>query len=1133
MSLYGSQNRLLSGMVAMLLLLSTRAADGAAPHPNVDLLDAPNRALWTNVDQAGRIACPGAATFTYPEGNRGWFAHGFRYENDSSANWLPYYGLCLELDLPSDGPVEVTVTLKRPDEGARSEHLPQTSAKVLVRGKGVQHVVLPWSAFDFQQAQTSQLKYVHDVRVAFRPVAGAEAVDHVVLKRATVLKARSVAIDAPIRGKPVNAGGVVNYPVRLTNCTAQPQSIVLSLEKRGWESMNASVSPATLEIAPGESADCTLSVSASDRVAPGGHEQQILKAVANGDASTAEAVTFVTTSRLAAPYVLHTAARWDEVRQKVARYDWAKAAANEYIATADKWVVPGVAQAPNNTDDQGPYLFRTSATEGPLMACAIAYQVTGDRKYAEKVRTFLLRLSDPTNGYPVTLRACNQSLVQEGGYFQGIAWSYDAVRPSGVFSEADEAQVETTFRMLIETMDAVTSQGHISNWNLAEIGGALFCSLAIQDLERADRFFAGPGGVTDHLSQGVMDDGWWYECSISYNVWCTTEFTQYALALEPFGINFRDMTLPAGHSKNYSLIPWAMQDGMLGMSFQKWGPVTRSSVDIRRMWDSLVPFADYRAKMFGVNDATERDLGGGAYEIAYYVYRDPKYAAMIKLGGGKRDLLYAVPELPDNTPSFHRQSAYADNVGVAMLRSTSDGKPDRERIQAVLHYGTHGGYHGHFDRTDLLHLSRYGRSFFNPEMVWYGYPSFLYKFYVQNSTSKNMVVVDRKLQEPVESKRTLWHNGNLFQATAVETNARWSTPPYGGLPATRDSKPGAFAERAWREGRFVATPAVEPTYGSLNDFTEPVLQRRVMIVTDDYVLLSDYLKGAKPHTFESLMQMKGFGGIDGADVKPERHDAQWDTNPELDAQFVTDADWYSANGPTRTRFTQRWGPGADNEGTRTFENTDGVLNLDVHSLWPAKQELMIATVPEPHPVEKRLFYSVKGDDIELHAGKFGAWVLGKDDVDVPIEGVKQLELQTRVEGSKKSTVFWANARVVLADGSERSIGELPLTYENIDAPKESGKDYYGGPIKIVGMTYRDAVAGQPKKADAAGIVKVDLSSVRAVRFRTTLGGDYPLGDETQRRKTFASKVVGTEASFVNLDRAVRREADGRACGRRK
>lgn len=1085
------------------LLLATRAP--AAPAATAPL----SVPALVALPMRGEVTPDRPLVYVHPDGRKGWFAKGLRREHDGSADWRAYHGIQFDVEVPGDRPVELTATLRVPPEPARAALVQETKATVTVIGPGVRRVVLPWSAFDFRQSQPAFLKFIKQVELSTK--GGAISV-----RSARVARGAAIAAEAEVRGKSAPAGGEVTYAARVSNCTDAPQAVALSLERAGWEAMEASVEPPSLQLAPGASAEVKVRVKVSPRVTPGGHEKQVLRATANGDAASAARITFLTAAALPHPYVLHTPQRWREVKEKVATHDWAKRAQADYVARADKWDVPEVAKAPNLTgvDDFGPFLFQTSI-EHDLMAAGIAYQLTGDKKHADKVRAFMLRLSDPSDGYPATLRGCNQSLVQEGHFFQHIAMAYDMALPAGVFTDADKAQVERTFRLLIETMEFETSQGAINNWNLSELTGALYCALVLQDLSVADRFFRGPAGAIDQLAHGTLNDGWWYECSISYNVWCTTEFTQIALAMEPWGVNFKDMRVAVGFSTHYSLRPFDRVDGLYGMSFQKWGPVTHNYVDIKRMWDALPPFVDYRGVMFGVNDATERPVGGSAYEIAYYVYRDPAYAALIKQGGGKRDLLYGVPELPEKTPERFADSGFADNVGVAMLRSRADGRPPRERIQAVLHYGTHGGFHGHFDRTNLLHLSRYGRSFYNPEMVWYSYAPFMYKFYVQNSTSKNMVVVDRKMQEPVESRRLLWHTGKLFQATAVETRARWSTPPYGGMVYPEQGYK-TLHEKAFAEGRHLPVPERMPEYGSVTDFTEPILQRRLMVVTDDYVVLADYLKGEKPHTFESLVQMKGFKGIEAADKQLVRHDGQWDHNPILDAQFVTDCDWYAATAPAKASFEHRWGEGADNEGTRAPESEPGVLKLDVHTLWPARQELMVGTAPEMHPVEKRLFWTVRGDGATLAEGKLGAWILGKSEIDVPLEGVKQLELETRVELSKRPTIFWANARVVTRDGTEIPLSNLPVKYDNVAQPEQPGRDYAGGPIKVVGTQYDRATPGQPNDAKQPGAVRIDLSGLSAARFRATLGGDYPLGDETQRRKTYASKVTGTEARFLTI-----------------
>jgi hypothetical protein len=311
-------------------------------------------------------------------------------------------------------------------------------------------------------------------------------------------------------------------------------------------------------------------------------------------------------------------------------------------------------------------------------------------------------------------------------------------------------------------------------------------------------------------------------------------------------------------------------------------------------------------------------------------------------------------------------------------------------------------------------------------------------------------------------------------------------------------------------------------------------------------VLADFVKGAQPHTFESLFQMKGFGGLDAPQKKLLRHDAQWNPDPVGSAQFVSDCDWFSVQAPATSHFAMRFGPGADNEGTRALNSEDGPLNLDVHSLWPPTQEIMIGAAPEEHANNKRLFYTVRGDGKTLTEGKFGAWILGKEEIDLPLENVKQLELETRTELANKPTIFWAHARVVMRDGREVPLAQLKTEMNNVTQPKAAGQDYFGGPIKIVGEKFDSATPGEPQNAKQPALVHIDLSGTDAVRFKATLGGDYPLGDEAQRRKTYAirspeklaarflsiiepyeNKAVIKSADAVSVDKLRVELADGR------
>src|SRR5262249_2695903 len=162
------------------------------------------------------------------------------------------------------------------------------------------------------------------------------------------------------------------------------------------------------QLEPGETRSVKVRVHISDRVPAGGHETQVLQAIANGEAARAAQVKFITAAKVPHPFIFHTAARWQEVREKVANYSWAKQSADEFIRKARNWRVPEIADPSHAPDDTyGPYVFATT-TENDLMACGYAWQLTGDKSFAEKIALYLRRLSDPTRGYPATLRACNQ-----------------------------------------------------------------------------------------------------------------------------------------------------------------------------------------------------------------------------------------------------------------------------------------------------------------------------------------------------------------------------------------------------------------------------------------------------------------------------------------------------------------------------------------------------------------------------------------------------------------------------------------------------------------------------------------------------------------------------------------------------
>ena len=62
--------------------------------------------------------------------------------------------------------------------------------------------------------------------------------------------------------------------------------------------------------------------------------------------------------------------------------------------------------------------------------------------------------------------------------------------------------------------------------------------------------------------------------------------------------------------------------------------------------------------------------------------------------------------------------------------------------------------------------------------------------------------------------------------------------------------------------------------------------RKLGLVTDDYIVIADYLKTEKPHTFNNLFQMKGFQEPDAPGEKFLRHDVQFNPDTRMSAQFT-------------------------------------------------------------------------------------------------------------------------------------------------------------------------------------------------------------------------------------------------------
>ncbi len=1072
--------------------------------------------------------------FQYPSAkeSRGFYPYGFLLRNDQSVNLTCWYGFTAEWESVSLKPVE-EMQIKVQVEFADREPLQTVITTLLQNGRAT--LDIPLSAFPIEEAAQNSWQYVTAVTLSWEK-------EGCYLSLFQAVHTRGVWMEFPIKGKAGEAEEICIYAGTAYNCEPSPVVVKLEQAYEGWESMETEIFPKdTFLLQPFQSKEIQVKVQVHEDVVPGGHENTCIRAIVNSGRDSFETrVELKTLRKLPHPYLYHDIEGWQRVRENIENVPKFRTAFQNYIETAESWRVQPIMQ------DRA-YCYPTQE-ETKVMSAAYAYMLTGERKYGEKLADFFRYFTDSLNGYPVKKKGCSQSYVQEGHFFQHLAIAYDIICDADFLTETEKYAVEQSFRLYMDMLDGHLRSGRISNWLVSECMGAFYCGLVLQDMDRVLRFTFGAGGVIEQFRHGIFNDGWWHECSVGYNTWVSSMMIHMAHALLPFGYNLLHTQFRIPFNKQVSSIYAKEEPCVLsGMYNEKWGGNRKPSVCIKDMFDATIPFLDERGVLFGIADSDEKKLSGvhfgSTYDLAYTYYEDPRYIPIIKRS--EADPIFGHPSLPDSALKGG-ECAAADNIGIAMLRSKKPGRSSLEQIQAVLRYGSHGGAHGHFDIGNLLSVMRYGRSFYNPENCWWGYAHFMYKFYVQCSMTKNMVVVDDKMQIPADSKRILFETSDHLQAAGIEVKTKWAYPPYGGMVYYQDGQTATKEElrkRCHMNGCYLPIQEGEdsPVYGEMTDYTEDILQRRVMAVTDDYIVLFDYLEGEQEHFYDNLMQIKGFIGIEGKQVEYVRHTEQMSDNPISDAQFITDCHWYRAGAETTARFETVFteaDAGEQQRCDRSNYNEPGVLKMDVHTAWPHETEQMVGRVAvysgwaaDCSGYTIPLEYQVSGDGRVLAEGAFDGWILGRDEMEADITGVRELSFAVK-QGYMKNEIgrrvktpqacFWGNMELECADGSRILVADLireesdRIQFQNMDFGYGIGKDYLGGRVTIVGEEYPNAIPASPVLHDEAGRMILSLEGLDVIRLTACIGVDAFPGDEQQKRKTYAVRTKGRKARFVTV-----------------
>jgi hypothetical protein len=394
----------------------------------------------------------------------------------------------------------------------------------------------------------------------------------------------------------------------------------------------------------------------------------------------------------------------------------------------------------------------------------LLYNVYGGDQYAEGGKTILMKFADLYLKWPTENTILGPAHVFFGTLsesFWGVdmAYGYDLLYDYTGFTASDRQKLKDSlfYPLAKVTQDFPETASNRQNWynNVSAAVGFLY-----GDKELIDFALDGKYGFKWQIGSALPESGFWPEWS-GYHFVALRGMIHLAEMARHNGNDLYNMEI-AGRS-------------------------------MKKMFDS--PFSLIKPNF---EFPRCKDSGGGSlleyapyYEVAYAVYRDPKYLTLLNITHlqrgtqlvGEESTLGKAPEPvtpfklvpslpPDTIDVLPRQSVNLAGNGFAVLRN------ENPRTYLYLDYGILGGEHGHPDRLQMGYYADGRNWIVDPLNEVYSNPNL--QLWFRHSIAHNTLVVDQTTQT--------WTNGygNFFgELPSFQVASGGSTTEYAGVRLTR------------------------------------------------------------------------------------------------------------------------------------------------------------------------------------------------------------------------------------------------------------------------------------------------------------------------------------------------------------
>ena len=395
----------------------------------------------------------------------------------------------------------------------------------------------------------------------------------------------------------------------------------------------------------------------------------------------------------------------------------------------------------------------------------LLWQLTGEEVYRDKVRTLLMGYADVYPGYEIHggiphngPGKMNAQTLCEANCILDMALGYDFIQHS--LTDGEREHISRNLLRCAATFLQAHRSPQIHNHEV-KISAALgVLGFVLEDEDLLEFAVNAPYGLRWQLEHGLLAEGLWFEGSVHYHYYALQGF----FAFEKLARNTR----------------WSLLDG-------PWYPQMLSFPLSLLLPDGTFPRLN--DCIAGQEKLHHRDL----YEFAWFIWRDPQYAAVLHFTEAQPDeretLLWRDSPLPETTPDLiPQQSLFAPGAGLTLWR-----RPQQQQAVLIKH-SPWGGEHDHYDRLSLMLWQRDG--WLLPDLGTTGYGAKMHYDYYKNSATHNTLTVNQTNQPPANAAVLGWHMGDDY--LWLDTEVDWGQEP----PQLNSHTRVEWDVEAWREVRF-------------------------------------------------------------------------------------------------------------------------------------------------------------------------------------------------------------------------------------------------------------------------------------------------------------------------------------------